>query len=71
VLLRDLESGASLEYELVGTLEADPTAGRISAASPIGRALLGRRPGEVAVVEVPKGRRRFEILAVGQPTAAG
>jgi transcription elongation factor GreA len=69
VLLRDLESGSRLEYELVGSLEADPWAGRISAASPIGRALLGRRPGEVAVVDAPKGRRRLEILAVGQPAA--
>ena len=67
VRLRDLETGARHEYELVGSLEADPTAGRISASSPLGRALIGRRRGEVAVVEAPKGQRRFTILSVAQP----
>jgi transcription elongation factor GreA len=64
VLLRDLESGRRLEYELVGSFEADPRSGRISAASPLGRAILGRRPGEVAIVEAPKGRRHLKIVAV-------
>jgi Transcription elongation factor, GreA/GreB, C-term len=44
-----------------------PTAGRISAASPVGRALLGRRKGEVAMVDVPKGRLTFKILDIGTP----
>ena len=64
VRLRDLETGKRLEYELVGTLEANPTAGRISAASPIGQALMGRRRGEVAIVDAPRGRRRLKILSV-------
>jgi transcription elongation factor GreA len=67
VRVRDLETGVRHEYELVGSLEADPTAGRISASSPLGQALIGRRRGEVAVVEAPKGRRRFTILSVVQP----
>lgn len=70
VRLRDLETGARLEYEVVGSLEADPSAGRISADSPLGRALLGHRRGEVAVVEAPTGDRRVEILAVLQPGRA-
>ena len=64
VLLQDLESGKRHEYEVVGSVEADPRAGRISAASPLGRALLGRRPGDVAVVEAPRGSTRVKILAV-------
>ena len=64
VRLRDLDSGDRVEYELVGTLEADPSTGRVSAASPVGQALLGRRRGQIALVEAPKGRRfRFKILA--------
>ena len=64
VHLRDLENGEEIQYELVGSFEADPFAGRISAASPLGRALLGRRGGEVATVDAPRGRLRFEILEI-------
>jgi transcription elongation factor GreA len=65
VRLRDLDSGDRVEYELVGTHEADPSEGRVSAASPVGQALLGRRRGQIAVVEAPKGRQfRFKILAI-------
>jgi transcription elongation factor GreA len=71
VRLRDLKTGARHEYELVGTLEADPAAGRISAASPLGRALIGRRRGEIAVFQSPRGRRRLKILSVLQTEASG
>jgi len=64
VRVRDLESGARLELELVGTLESDATAGRISVASPLGRAILGLRRGEIAEVDAPRGRLQFKILAV-------
>jgi transcription elongation factor GreA len=64
VRLHDLDAKETLEYELVGSLESDPAAGRISASSPVGRALLGRREGEIAVVDAPKGRREFEILEI-------
>jgi transcription elongation factor GreA len=64
VRVRDLENDEEIQYELVGSLEADPLAGRISAASPLGRALLGRRGGEVAIVDAPKGRLRYKILEI-------
>jgi transcription elongation factor GreA len=64
VRLRDLESGERLELELVGPLEADPAAGRISIASPVGRAIQGLRRGQVAEVDAPRGTLRFKILAV-------
>jgi transcription elongation factor GreA len=67
VRLRDLESGKRLEVELVGPLEADLSAGRISVVSPLGRAIVGRRRGEVADVEAPVGRRRVKVLAVEAP----
>jgi transcription elongation factor GreA len=70
VRLRDLDTGARLEYELVGSFEADPAASRISAESPLGRALIGRRRGEVAVVEAPKGQFRVRILAIELPITA-
>jgi transcription elongation factor GreA len=70
VRLRDLETGERVDYELVGSLESDPSAGRISAESPVGRALLGRRKGEVAVVDAPKGTVELKILEIELPAAS-
>jgi len=67
VRLRDLETGARLEIELVGPIETDVESGRISTASPVGQALIGRRRGDVAVVDTPMGRRRLRIVAIAQP----
>jgi len=64
VRLRDLETGDRLELRLVGPLEADPSQGRISVASPLGKAIHGLRRGEIAEVDAPRGRLRFKILAV-------
>ena len=64
VRVRDLESGARLELELVGTLESDAGAGRVSVASPFGRAILGLRRGEIAEVDAPRGKLQFRVLAV-------
>jgi transcription elongation factor GreA len=64
VRVRDLESGTRLELELVGTLESNATAGRISVASPLGRAILGLRRGEIAEVDAPRGNLQFKILAI-------
>lgn len=69
VRLRDLDTGAKHEYELVGSLEAEPAVGRISAESPVGQALIGRRRGDVALVDAPRGRMRFRIVAIDMPVA--
>lgn len=70
VRVRDLSSGQSLEVELVGPLEADLAAGRVSVASPLGQALVGLRDGEIADVDAPRGRLRYEVLAVDVPARA-
>jgi transcription elongation factor GreA len=67
VRLRALDSGKRLEVELVGRLEADPSSGRISIASPLGKALLGLRRGEIADVDAPRGKLRYKVLAVTTP----
>jgi transcription elongation factor GreA len=64
VRLRDLNSGKRLEVELVGPFESDPSSGRISIASPLGRAIVGLRRGQIAEVDAPRGRVRFKVLAV-------
>jgi transcription elongation factor GreA len=64
VRVRDLDSGERLEFELVGPFEADPANGRISIASPVGKAIAGLGRGQTVEVEAPGGTRRFEVLAV-------
>ena len=51
-------------FHIVGPTEADPSGGRISDESPLGRSLLGRRAGERVVVQSPDGPIEFEILDV-------
>jgi transcription elongation factor GreA len=67
VHVRDLDTGDECAYELVGILEADPFSRRISIASPLGEAFLGRRAGDMAIVEVPNGRLRLQICDVETP----
>ena len=64
VRLRDLASGEKLEIELVGPHEFDAVAGRISLASPLGRAIVGLRRGQIAEVDAPRGTRHYKVLAV-------
>lgn len=51
-------------YFLVGAKEADPSKGRISNESPIGKALLGKKVGEEALAVTPNGTIRFKILKI-------
>jgi transcription elongation factor GreA len=64
VRLRQVESSETAEYQIVGSIESDPSEFKISNESPIGRTVLGRTKGEEIVVEVPSGTLRFEILDV-------
>jgi transcription elongation factor GreA len=64
VELEDQAGGARVTYQIVGEDEADIRQGRISVTSPIARAVVGKREGEVAEVAAPGGIRSYEILAV-------
>ena len=54
----------SEKYHLVGVAEADPTQGRISNESPLGRALLGRRVGDTVQVSAPAGLLTFRVVDI-------
>lgn len=64
VRLRDLDSGDTLEYELVYPHEADVSEGRISVLAPIGTAMIGYRLGDTIEWTVPAGLRRLEVEEV-------
>lgn len=64
VLLSDEDTGEELTYQIVGEDEANIKENRISVASPIARALIGKMEGDVTVVKTPGGDRSFEIIEV-------
>ncbi len=64
VLLENTETGQDVEYQLVGPDESDLDKGRLSIVSPLGRALLGKKPGDELVVEVPGGKRTYELVEI-------
>lgn len=64
VKVKDLGEQVIEEYVVVGSAEADPVHGRISMESPVGKALLGARVGDVVAVTVPAGQIRLEVLAI-------
>jgi transcription elongation factor GreA len=59
------EDGVRSTFTIVGSTEADPTAGRISNVSPVGRALLGSRAGDEVAVATPRGEVRYRVREVG------
>jgi transcription elongation factor GreA len=56
--------GVESTFTIVGSTEANPGAGRISNVSPVGRALLGGRPGDEVGVATPRGEVRYRIVTV-------
>ncbi len=62
--LEDQDSGDPVTYQIVGEDEADIKAGKLSFASPMARALIGKFAGDIAQVQAPGGLREFEILDV-------
>ena len=64
VHVRDIEDDFEETYEIVGSQEANPKAGRISDDSPVGQGLIGHRAGETVVIHAPMGELKFEILSV-------
>lgn len=64
VLLENLDTGEEVEYQLVGSDESDIENGRISVSSPLGQAILGKKPGDELTLEVPGGKRIYELVEI-------
>jgi transcription elongation factor GreA len=63
VIVKD-EKGEKLNYQVVGSKEANPRQGRISNESPIGRVLMGAKVGDTVTAETPAGALKFKILKI-------
>ena len=64
VLLENSDTGEGVEYQLVGPEESDINQGRISIASPLGKAIVGRRPGDEIILQAPGGKRIYELVQI-------
>jgi len=64
LLLNDLNTGQEIQYHLVFPEEVNPDEGKISTASPMGRALMGKQEGDEITIPLPSQQKEFEILKI-------
>ena len=64
IVISNLATGTKMTYQLVNAAEARPGTGRLSIDSPVGQAVLGRRPGEEVSVSAPSGLVRFRLDSI-------
>ncbi|MBI4383100.1 MAG: transcription elongation factor GreA [Nitrospinae bacterium] len=62
LFLKDIETGEARTYKLVFPEEVDPDEGKISLASPLGKALFGKRKGDEVVISIQGGRKEYEVV---------
>jgi transcription elongation factor GreA len=67
VRVKDLDSGDEETFHLVGPGQEDYVQNKILTTSPIGQGLMGKKVGEVAEIQVPAGKVRFEVLEIAPP----
>lgn len=63
VCIKD-EDGLQRTYQIVGLYEADSKQGKVSYLSPIAKALLGSRPGDVVIIKTPQSEEELEVISV-------
>ena len=64
VLLENIDTGEEVKYQLVGPEESSIEDGRISVSSPLGKAIIGKRPGDEVVLQAPAGKRTYELIEI-------
>jgi transcription elongation factor GreA len=64
VKLKDMATNKSVEYHIVGSAEANPSENKLSNESPVGKAIMGHKKGEVVEVAAPRGSLKFKILEI-------
>jgi len=64
VVLENTDTGETVEYQLVGPEESNIEQGRISITSPLGKALIGKKPSDELVLTAPGGKRCYELIEI-------
>ena len=64
VLLENTETGEGVRYQLVGPDESNIEEGRISVSSPLGQAIIGKRPDDEITIQAPAGKRVYELVEI-------
>jgi transcription elongation factor GreA len=64
VRLRDMQVNKTFEYHIVGSAEANPAENKLSNESPVGKAIIGHKKGDVVEVSAPRGSLKFKILEI-------
>jgi len=64
VLLENTDTGENVKYQLVGPDEANIEEGRISVSSPLGKAIIGKKPGDEIILNAPAGKRFYELIEI-------
>jgi transcription elongation factor GreA len=63
-LLENIDNEESMKYQLVGPDESSIEEGRISVSSPLGRAVVGKKPGDEIKLQAPGGERCYELVEI-------
>ena len=64
VRLRDVKANKTVEYHIVGSAEANPAENKLSNESPVGKAIMGKKKGDVVEVAAPRGTLKFKIMDI-------
>src|SRR5436190_1470049 len=64
VRIRDVGAKQTFEYHIVGSAEANPAENKLSNESPVGKAIMGHKKGDVVEVAAPRGSMKFKILEI-------
>ena len=64
VRLKDMGANETVEYHIVGSAEANPAEFKLSNESPVGKAIIGRKKGEVVEVAAPRGALKYKIVEI-------
>ena len=64
VRLENVDTSENVIYQLVGPDEANIEEGRISVSSPLGKAIIGKKPGDEIILEAPGGKRFYELIEI-------
>lgn len=64
VVLENIDTGENVKYQLVGPDEANIEEGRISVSSPLGKAIIGKKPGNEIILQAPGGKRSYELVEI-------